>query len=148
MPNWLNNCINWANRGINEQTIDKFTVTTQAGRGAILFPSFCLLSCCLRLNFPAESNHPENRICNRTPEVVREGGKVNSRARESWERTRESWFLERKEKLAAIRSLWVWLTAAYRLMAQTCLGVTCSMVAWKVPDMSYYIAGWVWYAIY
>ncbi len=70
----------WANKRMNEQTIDKCTVTTPAARGDLLFPSFCLVSCCLRPNFPVESNHPENRICHRTPEVVRRG-RVNSRAR-------------------------------------------------------------------
>lgn len=42
---------------------------------------FCImLSAWTFLNFPVEGNHPENRICHRTPEMVRRR-KVNSKAR-------------------------------------------------------------------
>lgn len=60
---------------------NKCTAIRQAGGGDLLFPSIRLVSCCLRPNSPVESNHPENRICRRTPEVAnsRARGKADSR---------------------------------------------------------------------
>ena len=55
------------------------SVSTEAGGDHTLFSLQRLVSHCVKkLNFAAESNHPENRICHRESEVLQRG-KVNSR---------------------------------------------------------------------
>lgn len=116
----LNELKEWANKRMNEQTIAKCTVTTQAG---IFLFGFTL----------SEAELSCWKQSSRKPDLSQDtwGGEEKEGKQQS---ERESWFKERKEKLAAIWSLWVWLTASYWLTARThrpVPGWTHSVVAKK-----------------
>lgn len=127
---------------MNEQTIDKCTVTTQASRGDLLFPPVCLVSCCLRPNSPVESNHPENRICHGTPGVVRRGrGGSRARGNADSRRGERSSPLSDRSQSDRLHRIDIWLqhVGLFRDDRNGCI---------KVADMSYCLAGCVRHAKY
>lgn len=125
MKTWFNNCMNWANREkicTSDWHIYCNNTSGQRCRDLSIFLFGFMLSGTELSRWKQSSR---KQVLSQDTWGGEEGGRVNSRARGK----ADSW--RGKEKLAAIGSLWVWLTAVNRLMARTRPGGTHSVVAWK-----------------